>query len=72
MTPSSLIFMPLAILMFVFGAWGRRHAGKLATQETDPTRRERKQKSIRNGGVAWQIVAAACFVMSLADTIIHH
>jgi hypothetical protein len=71
MTSSAFIFMTLAVLMFTFGTWGRTHAAKLAARETVSSRREGRQKSLRKGGITWQIVAAICFLMSLVDTIRH-
>lgn len=69
MNPAPIILMLLAILMFVFGKWGRNHALDLAGSEALVERRARKQKSIRRGGIAWQIFGAVSFITGLITLI---
>jgi hypothetical protein len=62
----SIVLASIALLLFAFGRWGQLRAADLVV-DLAPESRARKERSIRRGGAAWQIVAVMLFLLALSE-----
>lgn len=65
----AIVFAALSIPMFIFGRWGQSRAVSLAAAETGEERRDRKERSIRNGAIAWQCVAGIVLLIGILGMV---
>lgn len=63
---TALVLVLAAAAMFAFGRWGQRNAtGLIATSALSAESRLRKERAVRRGSVAWQIIAVLPFLAAV-------
>jgi peptidyl-prolyl cis-trans isomerase C len=60
----------LALVLFGIGLWGRRNAATLAPASLSPDRRERKQRSLRRGGLTCMVGAGFLVLATTAGILV--
>lgn len=63
------LLFTLAVALFVFGRWGQRNAAMLVPTALSEEGQWRKERSVRRGGIAFQIVAVLWILLTAFNVI---